>query len=222
MNMEAMTSKGEATSSRVRQVAPDILRIAERIRENYPDQTALPAERKLAEDLGINRYVLRQALHHLRAQGAIAPAQPRAQPRKARSKPDDLVSMTNPLEVAELRRMMEPVFARLAAMRATPSDIAAMQKELDSGGAGGARDLHLLIAQSTGNTLAAELFSLLRRIEEDARLGGAAGSRDTSAEDVERRRAIVDAIASRAPDKASAAMSDTLNALYRATLYRLD
>ena len=63
---------------------------------------------------------------------------------------------------------------------------------------------------------------LLRRIEEDARLGSAANSRDTSPEDVERRRAIVDAIASRAPDKASAAMSDTLNSFYRANLYGLD
>ncbi|MCB1395248.1 MAG: FadR family transcriptional regulator [Rhodobacter sp.] len=217
-----MTSKGEATSSRAQAVSPDILKIAERIRASYPNQGALPAERKLADELGVNRYVLRQALQHLRDQGLIAPPRPRAQPRKARSKPDDLVSMTNPLEVAELRRMIEPVFAKLAAMRATPSDIAAMQKELDNGGANGARDIHQLIAQSTGNTLAAELYSLLRRIEEDARLGSAANSRDTSPEDVERRRAIVDAIASRAPDKASAAMSDTLNSFYRANLYGLD
>ncbi len=187
--------------------------LAARIRALYDETGTVPAERALAEKLGVARYTLRRALQILREQDAIPAARPRSRGRATRVRHEDLVSVTNPLEVAELRRMIEPVFARLAAMRATPSDIAAMQKELERGHA---PDVHRIIAQSTGNALAAEIYGLLRQIEGDARLGIDTGK---SGESVERQRAIVEAIAARAPDKASEAMTDTLAEIYRRSLY---
>lgn len=221
MNIQPAAAESAAAPSALREGATEILQLAERIRANWPEGTPLPAERRLAEQLGVNRYTLRRALQLLREQGEIAPARPRARKRGARSRPDDLVSMTNPVEVAELRRMIEPVFARLAAMRATPSDIAAMHKELDGTGRGNGPDVHKLIAQATGNALAAEIYSLLRRIEGDSRLGTMA-ARSEAVDSLERQRAVVEAIAARAPEKASEAMSDTLNAIYRPSLYGMD
>lgn len=193
--------------------APSIDDLARQIRELHASGGKMPAERALAERFGVARYTLRRALQLLREQNEIPEARPRSRGRGTKTRHEDLVSVTNPVEVAELRRMIEPVFAKLAAMRATPSDIAAMQKGLERDGKG--PDLHRIIAQATGNALAAEIYGLLRQIESDARLGIRA---ETGAESTAHQRALVEAIATRSPDKASAAMSDTLSEIYRRTL----
>jgi DNA-binding FadR family transcriptional regulator len=219
MNGDPMRGDAAATVSGAQAaVPPELAEILAEIRRIHAETGSLPAERLLAERLGIKRHSLRRALQALRDEGAIGQPRPRSPGRSPRARQEDLVNMTNPVEVAELRRMIEPVLAKLAAMRATPSDIAAMQKEIDSGGRPG-QDLHRMIAQATGNALAAEIYGLLRRIESDARLGAAQAS---GAGAVEKQRAVVEAIAARAPDKASEAMAETLAALYRQTLYDLD
>src|SRR5271154_5280272 len=72
---------------------------------------ALPAERKLAERLRVNRYRLRRALEALRATGEIAPRSGRRGMSSAR-RGEALVRGTNPTEVIEMRIMLEPALAR--------------------------------------------------------------------------------------------------------------
>lgn len=210
MSVTDRAEGGDATGS------PSIEDLAEQIRLLHDGGAKIPAERVLAAKLGVARYTLRRALQFLRQNNEIPDARPRSQGRGTKTRHEDLVSVTNPVEVAELRRMIEPVFAKLAAMRATPSDIAAMQRELDHGDRGGkGLDLHRIIAHATGNALAAEIYGLLRQIESDARLGIRV---ERGEESTAHQRALVDAIATRSPDKASAAMSDTLSEIYRRTL----
>ncbi|WP_172293269.1 FadR/GntR family transcriptional regulator [Pseudoruegeria sp. HB172150] len=221
MNSQPQLTSDEATAAPIAAALPsDLANLAEKILEVYASDGALPAERILADRLDVKRHTLRRALQALRERDEIPDARPRSPGRRTKARQEDLVNMTSPVEVAELRRMIEPVFAKLAAMRATPSDIAAMQKELEKPGSGDAADIHRLIAQATGNALAAEIYSLLRRIECDARLGSVSGGDEGSRR--EQQRAIVDAIASRAPDKASEAMTQTLGAIYRQSLYDMD
>lgn len=220
MNSQAHLPNTGDEDSADHQVSPSssIEDLAEKIRALHVEGTSLPAERVLAERLGVARYTLRRALQHLREQGSIPAARPRSRGRSIKTRHEDLVSVTNPLEVAELRRIIEPIFAKLAALRATPSDIAAMQRELEKGGRGNGPDLHRIIAQATGNTLAAEIYSLLRQIEGDTRMGISA-ERAQAGESLERQRAVVEAIAARSPDRASEAMNNTLSEIYRQSLY---
>lgn len=86
----------------------------------------LPAERVLADQLGVNRYVLRKALRLLRASSEIPASRPRSigsrQPRKR-----SIANMTSPAECWEVRLSLEPEIARLAAVRGTPSEIQAIE-----------------------------------------------------------------------------------------------
>jgi GntR family transcriptional repressor for pyruvate dehydrogenase complex len=151
----------------------DIEALTEAIRGLIVDGKKLPPERKLGEQLNVNRYTLRKALISLRATGELASSMPRRQAAIERGGAA-LARNTNPLEVIELRLAFEPILARLAALRASPVEIARIEKaattlaETESSTA----DLtfHLLIASATRNTLAAELYSLLRKIGADSRI----------------------------------------------------
>jgi len=188
---------------------------------------ALPAERKLAERLRVNRYRLRRALEALRATGEITPRSGRRVMTSARHG-EALVRGTNPTEVIELRIMLEPGFARLAALRASPLDIVRIQHaaRTAAGSDAGAVDLafHKAIAAASRNHLAAELYALLRRVGTDARLRL---GRDTPAcpKRIQQRdaehRAIAEAIAARDPDGAERAMRAHLAAVQRRILEQM-
>ncbi|MES1977605.1 MAG: FCD domain-containing protein [Pseudomonadota bacterium] len=151
----------------------DIDSLVETLRKRMADGNKLPAERMLCEQLNINRHTLRKALIRMRASGELASSAPRRHTALARGGAA-LARDTNPLEVIELRLALEPILARLAALRATPLEIARIEKaattlaETESSSA----DLtfHRLIAQATRNTLAADLYALLRQIGADARI----------------------------------------------------
>jgi DNA-binding FadR family transcriptional regulator len=131
-----------------------------------------------------------------------------------------LIRSTNPVEVIELRMVIEPALARLAALRATPSAIAAIERAATTpaGEESGTADLvfHKLIATSAGNSLAADFYNLLRQVGTDARLR--VETRQTlcpnrlKQRDSE-HRAIAAAIAARDPGAAEAAMRTHLAAV---------
>ena len=143
------------------------------LRQRIAEGEKLPAERTLGEQLNVNRHTLRKALIQLRASGELASRAPRQHAALARGGAA-LARDTNPLEVIELRLALEPIFARLAAIRATPLEIVKIEKaattlaETESSSA----DLtfHRLIAAATPNTLAADVYSLLRQIGADSRI----------------------------------------------------
>lgn len=183
-------------------------------------------ERALASRFGVTRHRLRKALSALRADGVIAPP---ARRRTAVTAPGEaMVRATNPVEVIELRMLLEPSLARLAALRAPPLSIARIERaattltEMEPGAA----DLtfHKLVAAASGNVLAAEFYALLRRVGTDVRLRLASKDpvcphrlRERDAE----HRAIADAIAARDADAAEAAMTRHLRLVQQQILNRL-
>src|SRR5690606_33321708 len=109
------------------------------------------------------------------ADGELPPAQVgRRSGRRDNSDIDELVSIANPSDVIELRMMLEPQFARLAAIRASTIDIKRIQRAAAShkGADYGAADLafHREVAGSSRNPLAQELYDLLRRVGTDSRV----------------------------------------------------
>src|SRR5215470_17906506 len=90
----------------------------------YPAQSRLPPERELSVLLGVSRSGLREGLEILEAEGRIwrhvgkgTYVGPR--PLEGASGLDLITAITSPAEVLEVRLLVEPLIARLAAMRAT-------------------------------------------------------------------------------------------------------
>jgi DNA-binding FadR family transcriptional regulator len=87
----------------------------------------MPPERKLAGELGIGRRSLRRALAVLEREGRITREQGRGtflrQGKGETITLDRIAEHTSPPEVIELRLALEPIVARLAAIRASPSEI---------------------------------------------------------------------------------------------------
>lgn len=199
----------------------DLNLVVERLRTLIEEKGALPPERVLSDLLDIKRHQIRRGLEVLRASGEIAPPKPRRRPASKENRLADMASNTNPIEVVEMRLMIEPTLAKLAARRATPNQIAAMQKAIiqnarGEGKTGGEVDLHRMIASASGNALADEFHRLLRNIEADARLRTHfIVQRDR--QDFAQHKAIVDAIAARDPDEAERQMRLHIETL-RATL----
>ena len=205
----------------------DLDGLVEALRLRIADGSKLPAERTLGEQLNVNRHTLRKALIRLRASGELASSMPRRHAALARGGAA-LARDTNPLEVIELRLALEPILARLAALRATPMEIARIEKaattlaETESSAA----DLtfHRLIAAATRNTLAADMYSLLRQIGADSRIHvqnvrprPAARLRQRDSE----HHLIAAAIAARDPDGAEKAMRAHLHMVQCQILERI-
>jgi DNA-binding FadR family transcriptional regulator len=135
----------------------------------------LPPERQLVEELGVPRSRLRRILAEMRAAGALPPAQVgRRTSREGNPHIDSLAKVANPTDVIELRLILEPQFARLAAIRGSAMEIARIIRAATSQKDGdyGATDLafHAEIAKASRNALARELYDTLRRVGADARV----------------------------------------------------
>lgn len=182
-----------------------------------PDQE-LPSERDLVDQLNVPRSRLRRVLAELRAEGELPPAQVgRKSSRRDTTDIDEFVSVANPNDVIELRMMLEPQFARLAAIRASTIEIKRIQKAASTakGDDYGAADLafHREVANSSRNPLAQGIYDLLRRIGTDSRVRLAQTAptcpKRRASRDAEHQM-IAQAIAERDPDRAEALMRDHL------------
>lgn len=96
--------------------------------ERFGHDGRLPPERNLAEEIGVSRRAVRHALGVLEAEGRIIRQQGRgtfvAEARPSASElVRELAKLTNPVDTLEARLAIEPMQARLAALRATPGDI---------------------------------------------------------------------------------------------------
>ena len=140
----------------------------------------LPTERELSEQIGVGRRAVRRALEVMEAEGRIwrrqgagtfigsEPAQPERQIK-------DLPELSNMFEVMEVRLRLEPALAQLAAVRATPDDIATMRDLAAKVGSAEDMDsrelwdgaLHRAIATAAGNTLFLALFDVVDRVRQD-------------------------------------------------------
>jgi len=188
----------------------------------------LPSERKLAEQLGVARETLRQALRVLEASGHVAihrgaaggPVVTQATIDPAEISAEVLNRAETILELADFRVIIEGAASRLAAVQHTEADLEAMigaQRDLHTAGNINESRLadtlfHLAVANAAGNTL-------LTQAIEDARAGmfdlvdllGFEFLRESS---FDAHELILDAIRSGDSERAAAAMQQHLAATH--------
>lgn len=179
----------------------------------------LPAERALAEQLGVNRYVLRKALIALRTSEQIPASQPR-NPGKRRGRPGGaggIADLTSPAELWEVRLSLEPEIARLAAVRGTAAEIemiravharsepAVFDLDIDI-------DFHRAIAVASHNALALHLMEQVMEVTRDTAFR-AKFPAYTAESGWRHHQMLVDAICSRHASEAEEAMRLHLTAI---------
>ena len=187
----------------------------------------LSSERTLADKLNVKRHQLRRALQVLRDSGEIAPAKTKRKGFAARNG-ENLVKDTNPLEVIEMRIAIEPFLARLAALRASPLDIARIERAATTlaGTDSGVADLrfHKAIATASGNHLAEAFYAMLRQVASDARMR-LGKNQPSCPKRIQQRdsehRAIASAITARDADNAERAMRLHLAAVQKRIIEHL-
>jgi DNA-binding FadR family transcriptional regulator len=166
-------------------------------RQNVALDGRIPPERTLASELGVGRRSVRRALDVLEQEGRIHRHQGRgtfidtrpaagalAAPNGAAhgsTKPtlgaalDNVLDYTNPLEVIEVRLATEPVMARLAALRASQSEIKRLQMLAAKTRAASDPEtyeradslFHRTIAEAARNTLFLAFFDTMRASQRD-------------------------------------------------------
>jgi DNA-binding FadR family transcriptional regulator len=184
----------------------------------------LPAERQLAEMLGMSRRELRAALSMLEASGRIWRGVGRgtylgSRPVKFAPSLGGLGVGTSPADVAEMRLMIEPALVALAALKASPEDLSELENCARKNAAAQDDDawqqwdhrFHLLIAQATRNPAIIALMEAINGIRVRPTL------RERTVDDGTRQRfaaehkAIVDKMAARDADAAAARMREHLS-----------
>jgi DNA-binding GntR family transcriptional regulator len=184
----------------------------ERIRALILDGDVLPGARlgqvELAEQLGISRTPVREALGRLTGEGLVE-FLPNRGFRAAGLVLDQVVQRL------EVRLILEPGIARLAAANRGPEHLAALADAIDREAAAAtrvaahdaSRDFHLALAEGTGNPQLVSVFASLWVIEVGRRL---LARRSTEEEwkgaDVAEHQAIAAAVEARAGDRAAALM----------------
>lgn len=140
----------------------------------------LAPERQLATALNISRGTLRRALEILEAEGKIWRHVGQGtfigtRPLSIDAAGASVAKLTSPAEVMEVRLILEPRMAALAALRATPADIARMQNCLRKGEGATSTEtyelwdgtLHKTIAESARNTLLLVMFNAVNAVRGD-------------------------------------------------------
>jgi DNA-binding FadR family transcriptional regulator len=203
----------------------------------FPIGSFLPAERELAEQLGVSRTSVREALIALEVGGQVSiragqgvqVLHSSAQADGAGQDSDTVPADIGPIQIMEARSLVEPKTAGLAAVNHTAANLKgmrramALQAEAASAKAPqyreGDRNFHVEIARASGNPAFEVLVStlweyrtkpLFRKFEE--MLVGPDRPKKTAAE----HRDILDAIAARDGSAAAKAMKRHLDAVLRA------
>jgi GntR family transcriptional regulator, transcriptional repressor for pyruvate dehydrogenase complex len=184
--------------------------------------TRLPAERDLAQRMGVSRPSVREALIALEVEGLVevrpgsgihvlsrerAPSAPRLQP-----------DVAGPFEIMGARHLIEGELAALAAQHASPAQVDAlrdalkqMQAEVSTGAMpiAGDRLFHLRVAEVAGNGLLLRTVTHLydqRNTPLFETMGHHFENEATWRLAIAEHRAVVNAIAAKRPDAARAAM----------------
>lgn len=203
--------------------------VAARLRDliasgTLPPGSRLPAERELAEQMRVHRRTVRTALATLAEEGAVSRHVGRGTfVGRAAFGPEDapLPEATAPMELIDARLAIEPVIAAEAALRAKQPDIRRMQLCLKRGdetddferfeGWDGA--LHRAVAEATQNVvfmMIIDMFARMRASREWDRLKRLSLSDERRELYRRQHRALVEAIATRDPQEAAAAMREHL------------
>ena len=187
----------------------------------------LPPERQLAEMMGVNRHTVREALKTLEYMGVVDCKTGMGTVinnlgqdllidqicQATDFSPQQLLS-----DIMELRFLLEPGIAALAAQRATQPELAAMQeamndleKEFDNGCLGTDADerLHIALAKATHNAtiyrLAGPMLKMLEQYREKS-----LEIKTRRSETLSEHNKIFQAVKNRQPEEASVAMTEHL------------
>jgi GntR family transcriptional regulator, transcriptional repressor for pyruvate dehydrogenase complex len=199
-------------------------RIADYIaRHELRDGDALPAERKLAEDLSVSRRELRNALASLEAAGRIWRGVGRgtylgARPLRFAQTLNGLSVGTSPSDVAEMRLMIEPALVALATMKASPADLAELDKVAKKNAVTGSdyewqqwdHRFHLLIAQATRNPAIIALLEAINGVRVKPGLREKTVDQETRRRFAEQHHAVVTAMTARDSELAEQRMREHL------------
>lgn len=185
----------------------------------------LPAERDLAASLQVSRATLREAMHELEGKHLIERRPGRGTVVVARTDAErallDLPGPDGPArerrDAAELREILEPAVAGLAARRATAANLLQLREVLDrttgetraDGSLECDIEFHLLVARAAGNPLVSTLHTLMTEWTMDVRRHSHT-TREGRRTSLDGHRAIYDAIERHDPDAAHRAMADHL------------
>jgi DNA-binding FadR family transcriptional regulator len=194
----------------------------------------LPTEAEIMDEFGVSRTVVREALSKLQAGGLVetrhgvgtfVAAAGAGEASNFRIAPEQVATIREVVAVLELRIGLEAEAAALAAARRSEANLQAMREAIagfgqaiadDTDAVGSDMQLHLEIARATQNQHFAELMTYLgtmlipRTRVNTARFAGE-GRREYLQRVHTEHESIVDAIASRDPDAARAAMRTHLS-----------
>jgi DNA-binding FadR family transcriptional regulator len=192
-----------------------------------PPDGRLPSERELGAQLGIGRSELRKALATLEGQGCLNRHVGRgtflvSPPRRNGTSLAGIANRTSPLEAMQARLVVEPEIARLAALAASPAQLAELRqlsaqiRQATTWDEYESRDwrFHNMIAEACGYRLLVEIQYLVNAVRQDVVWShltrGGSGPPANYRSFVE-HDAIVDAISRRDRRAAAEAMRQHLN-----------
>jgi GntR family transcriptional repressor for pyruvate dehydrogenase complex len=208
--------------------------VAEIVRGHYRAGDELPAESRMAEELGVSRQVVREAVRELSALRLVVSRQGKASkvaphqswnqlaPQVLRARAEAGLIDGFLLDLLELRRMVEIGAAELAAVRAEAADLEPMREALagleraveDDDRATFIRldlDFHEGALRATGNQVLPQLFYQLRPLLAFGREISLGSQGNSPAQSNEGHREILEAIAAANPREARSAMARHLS-----------
>lgn len=172
---------------------------------------------ELATSLGISRTSVREALHRLTAESLAEFESNRgffvAAP----------LHLNAVLQRLEVRLLLEPGIARLAAERRTDDELAVLRRTVEREARARSphaahdlsREFHMLLARATRNVEAVRMLESLWTIDVGRQLLARRGLSPTwQPEDVAEHQAVADAVAAREGDRASELMREHLAEAY--------
>lgn len=145
------------------------------VTQEYATEERLPSERQLAQDLGVARNTVREALDQLEAQGMIR-RRPGSgsfvtyDPDGESTVSSPVAAETGPLHLQVMRGILEPEMVRLAIVNMSPKQIEALAvvlSKMESVQADATafvrleEEFHRLIAEGTGNPLLIACYNLV-------------------------------------------------------------
>jgi GntR family transcriptional repressor for pyruvate dehydrogenase complex len=191
----------------------------------YAAEGRLPAERELAEQLGVSRPVVREAIVVLQSKGMVQirhGAGVFVLPKSEVAATSNMDSDAGPFEVIETRRLLEGEIAALAAELITDSQIAELERllarigdmRLDEPAREQAdRAFHIALARSTGNDLLVNIVETLWDMRYQSALCEYFFRRAREAgiePPADEHRVVLDALKARDPEAARRAMREHL------------
>jgi len=184
----------------------------------YPEGSTLAIEQELAANLGVGRNALREAVKVLSGKGLISTAPRSGTKVRPRSDwnmldPDVLAWHADPetatkefmLDLIELRRIIEPKAAELAARRGDKKDVAEILSAYEAMAGAGADqekrleaniDFHTAILKASHNNVLSHFKHAISTYLRAHMRQGEVQSEETNREDLERHHQIAWAIAS--------------------------